>query len=683
MTEALLEPTEWVAHVCVFSGLAHLDRAFDYLVPDQMSADVHPGVRVRVKLAGRLLDGIVLAVDHDRQAGVTLRPLQRVVSAEVVVTAEQLAMARAVAARWAGTLEEVLRWAVPTRHAATEKAEPRPWPVPRPADIPGALEALDDGSQYLHLIARGGRPRAFWRVAPVAGPADRDRLGDWRLGVIQVVSAALESGRQGLCCVPTVAQAENLAASLGEAFGAGTVAVLHADQSTADRWRNYLAVVRGQASIVVGTRSAVLAPMTHLGVIVVWDEGSNLHDDPRAPYPNARDVAALRAQTDQCALLLAGYSCSPRVAGWLDSGWLAGIQTPRGRLRALCAPVRAPGDSDIAIQRDPLATRVRLPDLVMKTISQGLLQGPVLVCVPRPGDLIRPCCADCREPIGCPVCNGPVKGRRLAGGQTELECSWCGRRIEDWSCAHCGGTVVRSGVVGASTTAVELGRSFPSVPVIDSSADHIRAEVGDEPTLVVATPRAEPRAVSGYAAAILLDAGQALARPGLDAVCQVLDHWFQVASLVRSGDEDGQLVVVAPPQDRAVQAMIRNDPVGWAQVEMAERAEAQFPPAAFAALVDGSTEAVEAAAERLATRLSEAGLAEGQVSLLGPVASEGGQPTGPGSGLSQSAQSRLVIRAAASLSAQLVPMLRTLRSDHSLRGEGGPLRVRMNPVGQL
>jgi primosomal protein N' (replication factor Y) len=244
--------------------------------------------------------------------------------------------------------------------------------------------------------------------------------------------------------------------------------------------------------------------------------------------------------------------------------------------------------------------------------------------------------------------------------------------------------VVRSGVVGASTTAAELGRAFPSVLVVDSSADHIRTTVGDEPALVVATPGAEPRAPSGYAAAILLDAGQALARPGLDAVCQVLDHWFRVAALVRSGVEGGQLVIVGPPEDRAVQAVIRNDPVAWAGVEMAERAEAGFPPAAFAALIDGSAAAVGGADERLRGDLTDAGLevgmAPGQVSVLGPVESGPVETGGPRASASQA---RLMIRADLGLSAQLVPMLRHLRSAHSLRGEGGPLRVRINPVGQL
>ena len=68
--EDLVIPDEqWVAHVCVASGLAHLDRPFDYLVPADLVEQVSVGVRVRVRLAGRLCDAIVLAVDHDDKAG--------------------------------------------------------------------------------------------------------------------------------------------------------------------------------------------------------------------------------------------------------------------------------------------------------------------------------------------------------------------------------------------------------------------------------------------------------------------------------------------------------------------------------------------------------------------------------------------------------------------------------------
>lgn len=103
--ELVIPDEQWVAHVCVASGLAHLDRPFDYLVPDDLVEQVSVGVRVRVRLAGRLCDAIVLAVDHDHIAGMQLANLEKVVSAQPVTTVEQLRLARAVADHYAGTLE--------------------------------------------------------------------------------------------------------------------------------------------------------------------------------------------------------------------------------------------------------------------------------------------------------------------------------------------------------------------------------------------------------------------------------------------------------------------------------------------------------------------------------------------------------------------------------------------------
>ena len=116
MTEPLLETTSWIAHVVLSSGLAHLDRPFDYLIPDDLVNRIQVGVRVRAKLAGRLCDGVVVAVDHEQEPGVKLAPIEKLVSNQVVATPAQLNLARHVADHWAGTQDEVLRWAIPARH---------------------------------------------------------------------------------------------------------------------------------------------------------------------------------------------------------------------------------------------------------------------------------------------------------------------------------------------------------------------------------------------------------------------------------------------------------------------------------------------------------------------------------------------------------------------------------------
>ena len=111
-----------VARVCVDVPLSHLDRPFDYLVPAELAAGVVPGCRVRVRFAGRQVGGLVLARAATSEHGGRLEFIGRLVSPEPVLSAEVAALARAVADRYAGTLNDVLRLAVPPRHARDRKS---------------------------------------------------------------------------------------------------------------------------------------------------------------------------------------------------------------------------------------------------------------------------------------------------------------------------------------------------------------------------------------------------------------------------------------------------------------------------------------------------------------------------------------------------------------------------------
>ena len=109
-----------VARIAVEVSLPHLDRPFDYLVPEQLATSVVPGSRVRVRFAGQLVDGFVLDRLADTEHVGRLAFVERSVSPEVVLTPEIARLARATADRWAGTLADVLRLAVPPRHAQSE-----------------------------------------------------------------------------------------------------------------------------------------------------------------------------------------------------------------------------------------------------------------------------------------------------------------------------------------------------------------------------------------------------------------------------------------------------------------------------------------------------------------------------------------------------------------------------------
>ncbi|MGO4957758.1 primosomal protein N' [Luteococcus sp. Sow4_B9] len=652
-----------VARCAIDVPLPHLDRFFDYEVPEALDEAACPGARVRVRFAGRLRDGFVVERLAVSDAGVKLSRLEKVISSEPVLGEQQVTLIRAVADHCAGTFSDVMRLAIPPRHAATEKAQPKPWPEPSiPEFVAGPLSDYPHGAQFLEHLAAGESPRAFWQV--VASAAQ----DPWQ-GLVQACAATLRSQRGVLLLVPDVKDLERLRERLGETLGAGCVAVLHNDLGPAARYRNFLAASRGQARVVIGTRAAAFAPVRDLGLVALWDDGDDLWAEPRAPYFHARDVAALRATQQKAALLYAARGRSCEVQHWIERSWLLPIEMPSAEIRRLSPAVRVAADSDLALERDPLAASVRLPNLVFETIRRSLPQGPVLVQVPRAGYLVALACQTCRTPVRCAACHGPVQSRRRDGEQ-QLSCRWCGRLVVGWQCGTCGDRRLRAPVVGSVRTGEELGRAFPGTLVIDSSGECVRSQVGGEPALVIATPGAEPVAEGGYAAAVLLDTVMQLSRPDLRVAEEALRRWMNVLGLVRPGADGGSVAVVGPSDDRTIQALVRTDPGGFAERELADRFEARFPPAAKFITLEGNTRALDEMVQ--ASELPEV------VDVLGPVPAGG---SGPGGGLDPDEEiHRLTLRTPGSHGRELTAAVKAASAVRSAKKAEGAVRVRVDPA---
>ncbi len=817
------EPAERlpVARVCVDVALAHLDRPFDYLVSSADDAAAQPGVRVKVRFAGQLVSGFLLARVESSEHGGKLSYLERVVSAERVLDPEIARLARAVADRYAGNLADVLRLAVPPRHARVESQSPTPRatppsplltpspspsPSPTPTDepigagadeipggtgsatalpdsatsgdatsgdamsgdaasgnsasgvigvgdaTPGGLvpgdtepgdvvafgaasgEALPDdaavgdaapgggvsrgaapgggvlrgvvagggasgetladdaalgdlapgdaalgdlapgdaapggggldlsvireaaaggwdayptGSAFLRALQDGRAPRAVWSGLPGE---------DWPARIAEAAAATVRGGRGVVIVVADARDLDRVDRALRHTLGDGLHVALNAALGPAERYRRFLAASRHRVPVVVGTRAAMWAPVADLGLVVIWDDGDDVHAEPRAPYPHARDVLLTRARLADCAALVAGFARTGEGQLLLETGWAREIAADRAVRRARIPLIMPTGD-DSQLARDPGAVVARLPSVAWQAARQALQAGqPVLVQVPRRGYLPSVACAECRTPARCAHCSGSLG---LQGARDVPVCHWCGRAAAAWECPVCHDRRLRASVIGARRTAEEMGRAFAGFPVRTSGRDEVLATVPAEPALVVATPGAEPVADGGFGAVLLLDTWALLSRADLRAAEETMRRWLNAAALARPAAGGGRVVVVADGSLAPVQALLRWDPGWFAARELAERRDLGFPPAARMASVTGQTVAVN---ELLGlARLPE------NTEVLGPV------PAGDD-------QERMLLRVTRSRAADLAHALHEAAGVRSAKKATLPVRVQVDPA---
>ena len=661
--ERVAAPNLPVARVAVDIPLSHLDYPFDYLVPDRLDEQAVPGCRVRVRFRGKLHDGFLL----ERVAESEVPPhkliwIERVLSPEPVLSPDLLELARAVAARYCGTLSDVVRLVVPPRHAKAEKEaphEPAPAPQRPSADAWGRYQ---HGLSFLDAVHAGKPARAVWQALPGE---------DWPARLAEAAATAASAGRGALIVVPDHRDVKRLHAACVSLVGESGVVALTAELGPAERYRRWLAIHRGAVRVVVGTRATTFAPVHDLGLAVVWDDGDTDHSYPLAPYPHVRDVLTHRAHAAGAALVVGGFTRTAEAQLLVESGWAHELVASRDEVRA-CAPrVTAIGEHETQLARDPVARAARLPGVAFEAARAALGDGaPVLVLVPRRGYVPALACGDCRERARCRRCAGPLAlpGTTGEGAPKPAACRWCGATEAAFRCGSCGSRRLRAVVVGAARTAEELGKAFSKVAVRTSGGGNVIESVPAKPALIVATPGAEPVAEGGYGAALLLDAHTLLSRPELRASEDALRRWFAAAAMVRPAREGGRVVIIADSSLQQVQTLVRWDPAWYAALELAGRDELGFPPAKRVAAADGSPDAL---AELLdLVDLPSTGEILGPVPLEDPVQQD----------TEESGRERALLRVSRSEGRALAAALHAAQAVRASRKVTEWVRVQLDPL---
>lgn len=566
-----------VARVILESRLPQLDRLFDYAIPEGMT--VVPGIRVKVPLrsSARHTTGFVIETVTDSQHQGALAEISEVVSGVAVVTPELWALARAVADRQAGNAADVLRLAVPGRYARAEKKwlETAIVPTsqnPTPEDFAeygvGALDSACVPGTRTVLGLPGGLDGGPAGVAIPRGAR-----------VIAALAArTLAEGGSAVIVVPDWRDVDAFENALGAVVPPENLIVWRSSSPGSERYTEFLRTQEHRPVVVLGNRHAVYAPVSNLATLVVVDDGDDSHREPLAPYPHTRDVALIRHQHSGCALIFASLVPSMSAVRWISMGYFQALE-PRHASRPQVIPTA------LSMNPDHDLSPARIPSVAHQGALAALREGPILVQVFRAGFSSALACGSCGERGMCSRCHGPL---RLTNANRPPSCAWCAQVEARWRCAECKATALVPRGRGIGRTVADLGRAFPSVPIIQSDGDNRIAIVGSSPAVVVATRGAEPLAPGGYRAALLLDGQGMLSRENLGALEDTMRFWEHAVSLVAPGGKVFMTEVEGPP----ALALASGHYGALLSSELAERETLRLPPAVRIASVSGPATAV-------------------------------------------------------------------------------------------
>lgn len=457
---------------------------------------------------------------------------------------------------------------------------------------------------------------------------------------IAAMKAALAAGRSALLLVPEIGLTPAMAGQMHAAF-AGEVALLHSQLTPDERAQQWHRIRRGEARVVVGTRSAVFAPLRELALILVDEEHDTSYKQEETPRYHGRDVAVMRAKLNEAVVVLG--SATPSLESWFNSE-----QGRYGRIEMLTRvenrPLPVVDLLDMRTEfrevgREEIFSR-RLVEETQNTLDRG---EQAIILLNRRGYSFVVICRSCGEKIECENCAISMTLHKTVSGIEEngeaktgdrLECHYCGfRRGVPKACPQCGSDHLYYLGAGSQQGEERLQALFPNARIGRMDRDTVRGR-GDmerllarlhsgEINLLVGTQMiAKGHDIHGVTLVGVVGADFALGLPDFRAAERVFQLLTQVSGRAGRGELPGKVLVQTyHPDHYAIKFAQAHAYTGFVAKEMQYRRWMHYPPYTSLANLVVQSERMEEAAE-WASMLGQWFQQNGRagVRVLGPAA---------------------------------------------------------------
>lgn len=584
-----------------------VDRAFTYTTTEEVPF----GTRVVAPFHGRNLNGYVVGTEplSEEEASLQLKPLHRVLDREPLFNQEYLELARWVADRYYASLGEALAAMLPGGKKETEVPlfedageEVAVLPPPLSSEQEQAVKEIlseEGGMYYLFGITGSGKTEVFLRVA----------------------EATLLEGRGVIYLVPEIALTGQVVRAIRERFGS-KAAVLHSRLTPSQRLTEWRRVLRGEAPLVVGARSAVFAPHPRLGLIILDEEHEGSYKSGSSPRYHARQVAMKRCALSKARLVMGSATPSVEAYYLMQKGEIRGI-----RLTRRLSGGKLPEVEIVDLKGTEGVFSRRLQEEILITHQEGR---QTILFLNRRGFSYSFHCNTCGYEMKCRRCSVSLTFHKQ---KNRMVCHYCGFSTRPMDlCPSCGSLDV--GYYGSGTEKIEeeARRNFPELNIARLDTDAVERkgtlerilrefQEGKIDLLLGTQMVAKGLNFPGVRLVGIVLADTGLHMPDFRAAERTFSLIVQVSGRAGRFAPDGKVIVQTyMPHHDAVRYAAQLAMDEFYTKELENRLELKFPPFSrlFRLVFRGkSEETVRKAAEDLGSNL-EHGL-RGQAEVLGPA----------------------------------------------------------------
>lgn len=525
-----------IAQVWVDSGLTHLDGLYSYLIPDEMLEFLAVGSRVKVPFNSRSCEALVVDVEVKQETQSNLKTIESLLGDIPVANEALIHFYSKMAEYWVSDPYSIIKLAIPARVAAMEKN----------------VSVQSISSTKGGILNRKKIEKSFLMHSPHMSAYSE---------LVELVKSRLKKGSV-LLLVPDLKDVERMCLATDNLLSGVPVMRLDSSLSRGQRYENYLRIITSDRVLVIGTRSALFAPVNNLESIIVAFEKSEQYYEQKHPYWNVRDSVFLRAKIEECSVFFTGYIPSAEIARQIEERKIAFI----GEKRSI---------NTVAFTQDKGEL---LPDRLISQIRKNLPKGRILFLGPRKGYANALLCAKCKNISLC-ECGGR---HFLSSLESDPICSFCAKSDKNWSCKWCASTRKYAASRGIERFYEEIGRAFPNTPIQLSAAPNILEDIAIQTKIVIATTGSIPGKIDDYAAVVILEGQRFLASASTAYEEMVYESFFEAASRVK---KDGSVFVVLDSFHPVVAALSRWNPASLIKKILRESLDAGLPPYSNIAIV--------------------------------------------------------------------------------------------------